>query len=305
MQSSIEKLKMVDAFKSTTMFLVDKQIEAQLEEEILSTIKLYQSKMQGISCQEGLESFIRSEKDSVSMLETLLGISGEKMKRVVTMLRVRKGYVFDSEWDERRIQKELSQTSSLMDEFCDLFLYGKSNSLYQELIPHFVLQDFKIDDDTIQRLTNEDFMRMLVKARMIATYSAKYSKVYEKLIKEGIEPLALAEGLTFEQTVIDRVSSIPCYVVKDGKKQIIITYSFQSTTSNNQNKYADNHISPIYASTREDENSLVVNILDGAGWIGRSLAYKSIYRDCDYFLNLRTLGQMKQIIDNFFNNIAL
>ena len=305
MQSNIEKLKMVDAFKSTTMFLVDKQIEAQLEEEILSTIKLYQSKMQGISSQESLESFIRSEKDSVSMLETLLGISGEKMKRVVTMLRVRKGYVFDSEWDERRIQKELSQTSSLMDEFCDLFLYGKSNSLYQELIPNFVLHDFKIDDDTIQRLANEDFMRMLVKARMIATYSAKYSKVYEKLIKEGIEPLALAEGLTFEQTVLDGVSSIPCYVVKDGKKQIIITYSFQSTTSNYQNKYADNHISAIYASTRDDENSLVVNILDGAGWIGRSLAYKSVYRDCDYFLNLRTISQMKQIIDNFFNNIAL
>ena len=87
---------MVDAFKSTTMFLVDKQIEAQLEEEILSTIKLYQSKMRGISSLEGLKSFIRTEKDSVGMLETLLGISGEKMKRVVTMLRVRKGYVFDS-----------------------------------------------------------------------------------------------------------------------------------------------------------------------------------------------------------------
>ena len=301
MQMSIEKIKMVDAFKSTTMFLVDKQIEAQLEEEILSTIKLYQSKMRGISSLEGLKSFIRTEKDSVGMLETLLGISGEKMKRVVTMLRVRKGYVFDSEWDERRIQKELAQTESLMDEFCDLFLNGNSNPLYQELIPNFVLHDFKIDESTPQRLLNEDFMRTLVKARMIASYSSKYSQVYEKLIKEGIKPLALAEGLTFEQSVLDGISSIPCYIVTDGKKRIIITYSFQSTTSNNQNKYADNHISAIYASTRDDESSLVVNILDGAGWIGRSLAYKCVFRDCDYFLNLANIGQMRQIIDNFFN----
>lgn len=301
MQGSIEKLKMVDAFKSTTMFLIDECIEARIEEETLSTINLYRSKMQDIDNMAGLKAFIRCEKDAISMLETLLGISGEKMKRVVTMLRVRKGYVFDSEWDERRIQKELTQNPGLMEEFCDLFIHGYNNPQYQELIPLFILQDFRIDSTTIARISNEDFMRSLIRARMIASYSSQYSQVYEKLIKENIEPLALAEGLTFEQTIITGVSTTPCYVVTDNRKRIIITYSFQSTTSNNQNKYADNHVSAIYASIRDNDDALVVNILDGAGWIGRSLAYKSIYRDCDYFLNLKTLGQMKEIIDNFFN----
>lgn len=297
----MEKLKLTDALQSTTMFLVDNKIEDKIEQEIQENILAYKQKMADIDTLDGLSRFISSEKESIFMLETLLGISGEKMKRVVSMLRLQKGYTFDSEWSEERIQKELTANKPMMEEFCELMLYGVDSPRFKELMPYFILQDFKIDETKISRLSNVDFLRSLIKARMIANYTTKYSQVYERLIKDGIEPTALAEGLICELKVLEGISNIPCYVVTDGKKRILVTFNFQSTTSNNQNKYADNHVSAIYASTRDDANSLVVNILDGAGWVGRSLAYKSIYRDCDYFLNLRTIGQMNQIIENFFN----
>ena len=41
----MDKIKFVDALKSTTMFLVDKSIEDRLEKEIVETISMYQSKM--------------------------------------------------------------------------------------------------------------------------------------------------------------------------------------------------------------------------------------------------------------------
>lgn len=298
----MEKISLVDALKSTTMFLVDHSIEEKLEKEILATISEYQTKMLGISDADGLSKFIRSERESITMLETLLGISGEKMKRVVTMLRVMKGYTFDTEWDERRIQKELASNDMLMEEFCELFIDGKNLPKYQELIPNFILQDFKIDAETIGRLSSEGFMRSLIKARMIASYSSMYSHVYDKLIKDSLEPFALKEGLELKQKIFNN-TTIPCYIITDHRKKIIFTYSFQSTTSNNQNKFADNHVAPIYKASRTEDYTLVVNILDGAGWIGRSTAYKNIYHDCDYFLNLRNIGQVKQIIDEFFNNI--
>lgn len=300
----MEKISLVDALKSTTMFLVDHSIEEKLEKEILATISEYQTKMLGISDADGLSKFIRSERESITMLETLLGISGEKMKRVVTMLRVMKGYTFDTEWDERRIQKELASNDMLMEEFCELFIDGKNLPKYQELIPNFILQDFKIDAETIGRLSSEGFMRSLIKARMIASYSSMYSHVYDKLIKDSLEPFALKEGLELKQKIFNN-TTIPCYIITDHRKKIIFTYSFQSTTSNNQNKFADNHVAPIYKASRTEDYTLVVNILDGAGWIGRSTAYKNIYHDCDYFLNLRNIGQVKQIIDDFFNNIPL
>jgi len=299
----MEKLKLVDALRSTTMFLVDPEIEERLENEILAAINEYQSKMHGISDLEGLSKFIQSERESISMLETLLGISGEKMKRVVTMLRVMKGYTFDTEWDERRVQKELTANNALMNEFCELFLDGKNLPQYQKLIPNFILQDFKINSDTIDRLSNVEFLRSLIKARMIASYSSLYSHIYEKLIKNSIETFALEEGLELKQKVYENISTIPCFIVTDHRKRIIFTYNFQSTTSNNQNKYADNHVAPIYEGSRDEDYTLVVNILDGAGWIGRSTAYKKIYHDCDYFLNLQNIDRVKLIIDNFFNNI--
>lgn len=284
------------------MFLIDQTIEDSFEKEIEETISEYRSKMSNIADMDGLARFVKSERESISMLETLLGISGEKIKRVVTMLRVMKGYTFDTEWDERRIQKELTSNNALMKEFCELFVNGKNMSKYQALIPNFILQDFKIDVDTIGRLSSEEFMRSLIKARMIAGYSSQYSQVYDKLIKNSLEPLALKEGLELQQKVFTNTHS-PCYVITDKRKRIIFTYSFQSTTSNNQNKFADNHVSPIYESSRTEDYTLVVNILDGAGWIGRSTAYKKIYHDCDYFLNLQNIGQVEQIIDNFFNNL--
>ena len=299
----MEKIKLVDALKTTTMFLIDHSIEERLEKEIMATIKEYRTKMSCITDMNGLAKFIKSERESISMLETLLGISGEKIKRVVTMLRVMKGYTFDTEWDERRIQKELASNETLMTEFCELFINGKNMPKFQALIPNFILQDFKIDVDTIGRLSSEEFMRSLIKARMIAGYSSQYAQVYDKLIKNGLESFALNEGLELQQQVFSN-TTIPCYIIADNRKRIIFTYSFQSTTSNNQNKFADNHVAPIYEASRTEEHTLVVNILDGAGWIGRSTAYKKIYHDCDYFLNLQNIGQVKQIIDYFFNNIS-
>ena len=162
----MEKIKLVDALKTTTMFLIDQTIEDSFEKEIEETISEYRSKMSNIADMDGLARFVKTERESISMLETLLGISGEKIKRVVTMLRVMKGYTFDTEWDERRIQKELTSNNALMKEFCELFVNGKNMSKYQALIPNFILQDFKIDVDTIGRLSSEEFMRSLIKARI-------------------------------------------------------------------------------------------------------------------------------------------
>lgn len=297
----MEKIKLTDALKSTTMFLVDNEVEIAMEKQIVDTIKLYQQKMLGIGIKEGLAKFIRSNKESIYMIETLLGISGEKLKRVVSMIRLKQGYTFDSEWSEEKIQKELSQKTSMMDEFCDLFINGKNMESYQDFIPGFILQDFKIDADTLGRLSNEDFLRFLIKSRLIATYSAKYSHSYDKAIADVILPYTNSVGLSYFPTILQSVSSTVCYIITDNSRRIIINFSFLSTTSNSQNKYWKDHISPVYKESRNDDDTIVINILDGAGWIGRSNAYKSIYYDCDYFLNLNNLDKIKTIINEFFN----
>ena len=61
------------------MFLIDQSIEDRLEKEIVATISEYRTKMSNIADMNGLVKFIKAERESISMLETLLGISGEKI----------------------------------------------------------------------------------------------------------------------------------------------------------------------------------------------------------------------------------
>ena len=49
------------------------------------------------------------------------------------------------------------------------------------------------------------------------------------------------------------------------------------------------------------QNVAVLNILDGAGWIGRASDFKKIFADCNYFLNLKTIDKLNDIISEFFN----
>ena len=102
----MKKIKQLDAIKSTTMFLIDEEIEAKFKEQTTESAEFLKEAMAHIDTKEGLSTFIRNNKESIEMLITVLGISGEKLKRVVTMLRVQKGYTFASEWDEKRLQKE-------------------------------------------------------------------------------------------------------------------------------------------------------------------------------------------------------
>ncbi len=297
----MKKITLTEALQSTTMFLIDSDNETKIEEQIHKNISDYKEKMCQINTPSGLCHFIQGERNSIYMIETLLGISGEKMKRVISMLRLMRGYTFDSEWSEEKIQSELSTNQDMMSEFCDLMINGYKSPKYNQLIPHFILQDFRIDDEKLQRLYNVDFMRTLLRARFGASYSALYSHIYDDLLKNAIEPIANSYGLTYKEMVLKDVSTIPCHIITDDVNHIIINYSFQSTTSNYQNKYAENHVAATYRLARENSNVTVVNILDGAGWIGRAQAYKMIYHDCDYFLNLKNINKIEDIITNFFN----
>lgn len=89
-------------------------------------------------------------------------------------------------------------------------------------------------------------------------------------------------------------------LIEHNNKYIIINSSFYLTTSSTQTKYADN-ITAMRSSLQCKNNIKMVNILDGAGWIGRSADYIKVYNDCDYFLTLKTISELKDIIDEFLN----
>lgn len=296
---NLKKIKQIDVIKSTTMFLLDETIEHDFDELVTEKVKSYQRAMIGIGTEEGLRKFIVSHPDSIEMLETVLGISGERMKRVVTMIRVSKGYTFDSEWTETRLQKELAADENLLSEYCELFLKGRELEKYKQRIPKFILDDFCIDENVISRVTNADILTKMFKKKNDTAYTSLYSSFYIKTVKEQVGHIIGQYGFELQNGDIEGVGSNLQYFT-NGEKYVILTFNYSLTTGQGQSDYY-RKIQPIYQNIRKKDNIKLVNMLDGAGWIGRASDFKKIYNDCNYFANLQNLNVITELTKEFFN----
>lgn len=298
---SRDKISMRDAIRETSMFIIDKDIESRYETLITNEVNEYKHSMLSIAKIDGLKAFIKSDSSSIKKLITVLGISGERFKRVVSMVRVIKGYTFDSEWTETKLQSELCANPQLMDEFCDLFLNGKNLSKFQALIPKYILDDFCIDTNVIARVCNEDILRNLIKRAYSSAYNADYSNAYANLIENKLRDISNKYGLKYENRSLYGVSTAPLHLIGSTEKFIIVNFQFNLTTSHQQTNYAEKVISALRTQSRGRDDLLMVNILDGAGWVARASDYKKVYNSCDYFFTLKTLDDLEDIIKNFFN----
>jgi len=297
----MKKIEYKEAFKSTTMFLSDGTIEAYYENYLNSQIKRIKDKLSGIGTLSGLESYIRSESDSIDNIITLLGISIEKFKRVVSWIRLSQGYMFESEWTTTKLRSELILKQDLMIEYCELFSSGYVSPKFAAIIPRFILQDFRIDSEVVARLSSDDYIRNLIKDKITTEYNAKYCDLYYKKLNKIFKGIAIEFGLEYEIKPMDGFGVNPLKAISSLNKHVIINAQFYLTTSSNQTKYYNEVIKPMVQSAQSNPNIIIVNLLDGAGWIGRSSDYKKIYQDCDYFLNLKSIDKLNGIIKEFFN----
>jgi hypothetical protein len=94
----LAKLGFEELFNSTTMFFVDEQYEKSIEEEVRSKVDELYKDLQTIGTKKGLTQYIIDHKDSLDNITSLMEISTERFKRMVSMIRKEKGYVFSTEW---------------------------------------------------------------------------------------------------------------------------------------------------------------------------------------------------------------
>lgn len=294
------KIKLRDAIRATTMFMIEEDIEEKYNQLVESEVDACMESMLGISEKSGLERFIRSGSNSIKRLITVMGISGERFKRVVSMLRVNKGYIFDSEWSDSKIQTELCKNQQLMDELCELFLDGSKLDKYKKLIPEYILEDFRIDSDVIGRICSKDILRKLIKTSYSTAYNKEYSDRYDSRIDKELKQITSAHGLRYEKMTLYNISEDKLNCITDTERQIIVNHQYNTTTSNGQTVYA-NEISDLRSNCRDYDNIIIINILDGAGWIARSADYKKVYNDCTYFLTLRKINDIELIIKEFYS----
>lgn len=299
------KVDYAEYIKTTAMFYVDADLEREFEKEIQYSTDTLWSRMKGIATAEGLKQFIRDDKEAIEKLISLMNISSEKFKRVITTLRLEKGHAITGEWDLAKIRSMMIQRPVFMDEVCDLLTNGAKDPKFKKLIPQFYLENFVIDSATMARLSNPDDLRRLIKKGVEGKYNNQVGDSYYKAIQTAVEKICFDEGLRYVSNknvpLIDRPAHFA--IPNERNPRVIIDLSYNITTSSTQSRYK---ISAEQAAAKIREHNAsaahqvaFVNILDGAGWVGRQADFRAIHLCSTFALHITTLDQLKQIISEY------
>lgn len=303
----MNKIPYNDLIKSMTMIFVDEEIDKRFVMLKESKMRQLRATMHHINTRPGLVKYIQSESQALDNILVLLGVSTELFKRVVSMFRLERGMMFQTEWSVDRVRSFILNDADMMNKICDLFLLGNKDEHLAKKIPGFKLANFVITDTVMKRLDDDDFLGFLIKKEFDTQYNSEISDQNVNRIDELLVSICRHYNLKLNRnTIVDPVGNrtreiqvnysiarnendAPLYYIK---------YSFNVTTSRGQTdfKRSVKDLRDFIRNQSLAQPAKQIVIVDGAGWVARQSDLKDIWDYCDYCLNLENLVQLKEII---------
>lgn len=299
---SAKKLTYDELFNSTTMFYMNEQYEADIEQEVRAKTADISVGLRTIKDKESLRQYIIDHKDALDNLTSVAEISVERFKRMVSMIRKDRGFVFATEWSLGKIRTAMMESPAMMESILNLIWDGKNDDKMKACIPAFYLENMAMDETTLSKLQDENIVRQLVKRGLEGRYSNGIGDAVLADIEREIKRVCAKHGLEYEKNVrvpvLDRAVSF--VLESPTEPKLIIDVSYSVTTSSSQGSKKEAARKTVEVLSREKaagRNIVFVNFLDGAGWIGRQADMREIHRCSDYVLNFQNLGMLEDIVD--------
>lgn len=296
------KLTYDELFNSTTMFYINAEYEAQIEKEVQMKTAQISVGLQTIKSKETLKQYIIDNKDSLDNLTSVAEISVERFKRMVSMIRKDRGFVFATEWGLSKIRTAMMESPAMMESILNLIWDGKNDDRMKACIPSFYLDNMAMDATTLSKLQDENSVRQLVKRGLEGRYSNGIGDAVLADIEKELKRVCAKHGLEYQKNIrvplLDRAVSF--VLESPSKPTLILDVSYSVTTSSSQGSKKEAARKTVEALKREraqGRNIVYVNFLDGAGWIGRQADLREIHRCSDYVLNFQNIGLLEDIID--------
>ncbi len=297
-----KKLTYDELFNSTTMFYINAEYEAQIEKEVQAKTAQISVGLQTIKSKETLKQYIIENKDSLDNLTSVAEISVERFKRMVSMIRKDRGFVFATEWGLSKIRTAMMESPAMMESILNLIWDGKNDDRMKACIPSFYLDNMAMDATTLSKLQDENSVRQLVKRGLEGRYSNGIGDAVLADIEKELKRVCAKHGLEYQKNIrvplLDRAVSF--VLESPSKPTLILDVSYSVTTSSSQGSKKEAARKTVEALKKEraqGKNIVYVNFLDGAGWIGRQADLREIHRCSDYVLNFQNIGLLEDIID--------
>ena len=304
--NGVKKLTYDELFNSTTMFYMNPEYEAQIEKEVQEKTSQISIGLKTITSKETLKQYIVDNKDSLDHLTSVAEISVERFKRMVSMIRKDRGFVFSTEWGLSKIRTAMLESPAMMESVLNLIWDGKNDEKMKTCIPSFYLENMAMDSTTLRKLQDEKSVRQLVKRGLEGRYSNGIGDAVLSDIEKELCRVCSIHGLEYQKNVrvpiLDRAVSF--VLESPTKPRLILDVSYSVTTSSSQGSKKEAARKTVEVLKREQSagrNIVYVNFLDGAGWIGRQADLREIHRCSDYVLNFQNIGLIEDIIEAHIN----
>lgn len=307
MADIVKKITFQELFNTTTMFYVNDKYEDEMEKEVQAKVDELTGELQFSHSKEHLKQYIINHKDALDNLTSLMEISTERFKRMVSMIRKDRGFVFSTEWGLGKIRKAMIDSPEIMESVLDLLYEGRNDERMKAKIPFFYLDNMGITEATLAKLQNKDSIRLFVKRGFEGKYSNNIGDLILKDIERKINQVCVKHGLDYEKNVrvpiLDRAVSFVLESPTDPKIIIDVSYSVTTSSAQGDKKNAARKTEDTLKKEREKGNQIIyVNFLDGAGWIGRQADMREIHRCSDYVINFNNLNLIEDIITSYVEN---
>ncbi len=303
-------------WKNSMSFMIDDEFDNSFLSSIEPLTIFINRNCNQLSQIEGLTSFLTVDNEFTALKKlkafvSLIGLSEERLKRVVSLLRYRyNNEEFRTEWDVKRISRTLQTDLQFRNIMIEFFLNGRNSRLGRE-IPLYYMKNFKLQDPLfINDLTEYSYVERILNDNEIqGKYSNEVGAHVERIIRNKLDFYrensnnALRYEMQKEFPLLNK--NIDFLIPSVNSPIILIESSYNITTGSGQSKRADQLVEFYGALMRHNANHranriIMLNYCDGFGWVGRQNDLHRIYDASDFVFNQRNLNVLDDVLNEYY-----
>lgn len=266
-------------------------------EDISQRLQAYEAKDDPIEHMAGL---LCADEDFLGVILALLNLSQEKFLRILTAARfAREDY--GNEWTISTIQNKLRSDAEFARDIAYIFIEGRNNDFLASTIAPFYLDQLSLPYNWKQITQDPVLIRGIVRKKLAGEYIDKKGDAIENIIRVQLDSIKETYGIPFTKGQYHLLGKEIDHAIPSLENpDICVMTSYMETTSSAQTTRA-NEQSEMYMTirsynVRHNARKILVNIIDGAGWLARRSDLRKMYNACDYILNLQTLNLLESIV---------
>lgn len=253
---------------------------------------------------ESLKQFLQKSKDFPGILLALINLSQEKFLRILTAQRFATGD-FGKEWDVKKVYHKIKTDDAFAESIARLFLEGRNNRLLVEQVADFYLDQLSLPANWPEVIRDQNIVPKVVRKKLIGEYTDQKGEYVERIIRSVLDGVAARHGITHTRGQVAFLGKQIDHVIPSLEDPyVMVMVSYMETTSSGQTARA-NEQQAMYErivgenTRRAPVERVLVNVVDGAGWLARRSDLRKIHAGCNYCLNMKTLDQIEAIICHY------